>query len=307
MSKLAGLLAVLLVAPVIALAEPATARLEPALVKAVVRILAKGKRTFTGTGFIVSHAPEDRSQDRNFYIVTNKHVISDWNVFDGDASENYETLEVTLPGEAGASHTFTLKIADTSGALDKSLVRLHKSAIVDLAAIAVTRDQLSPSAAAPASIETSSLVKFEQSDRLLGLGDQVFAIGYPRAIVSMTSAHAAAKAGYLSTQPGHPLAVDIRGETRARRVISRRLGGTIFLVDGLVLPGNSGAPVLLTSDVRLRKNPTTNAVEVRQMKPGVIGIVSSGIEGTGLAIVYSADYILELIEEFSQQRRTTAK
>ena len=298
--------------PAPALAAVASSRVDPTLLKAVVRVFVKtSKRSYVGTGFIVSRAAEGRPDERHYYLVTNKHVIGDWNIFDADFREYAETVELTFFREGAPSPPVTVKISDGKGALDASIVLAHRNPIVDVAAIALTQDVLG---FAPSTLTSFDVTWLLRSDRvtplLAGLGDQVFAIGYPRAITSHATPYPIAKVGYLATQPGPALTFDVSGENRAKTTVSRKLTGTLILVDGLVLPGNSGGPVVVVADLKLRRNPTTNAVEIAnpQMRNLVVGIVSlTLVEASGLMLAYGADYILEVVDGLDQARRATPR
>lgn len=309
---LAALVVILLVWPSLAVSAVATSRIDPTLMKAVVRILVKGKRSYVGTGFVVSRAPEDRPDERNYYLVTNKHVIGDWNVFDADFQEYVATLELTFFRDGAASPPVTVKMTDARGVPDVTVVLAHRNPVVDVAAIALTQDVLGFAPSTLVSFDLSYMLRSDRVTTLLaGLGDQVFSLGYPKGISSMATPYPIAKVGYLATQPGPgSLTFDVSGENRLRKPTSRKLTGTLILVDGLVLPGNSGGPVVVVTDLKLRRNPTTNALEVAnpQMKNLVVGVVSLSLnEASGLTLVYGADYVVEIVEELDQFRRSSLK
>ena len=79
-----------------------------------------------------------------------------------------------------------------------------------------------------------------------------------------------------------------------KRIVSE---GKIFLVDGLIIPGNSGGPVVSSREViwmtvggelKYSKNPNNF----------ILGIVSNIYENTGITVVFSSEHILELIRSF---------
>ena len=72
------------------------------------------------------------------------------------------------------------------------------------------------------------------------------------------------------------------------------------MVDGLLVPGNSGGPVIMPSEMVTRRNPNTGGLEFasKETQNSVIGIMSMTLNDTGLSIVYSSDYIVELIHLF---------
>ena len=68
-------------------ATPTGCRIEPALLRAVVKIEAPPTAhasAATGTGFIVSREIQSRGQpEQLLFLVTNKHIIGDWTLADG--------------------------------------------------------------------------------------------------------------------------------------------------------------------------------------------------------------------------------
>jgi S1-C subfamily serine protease len=308
---LVALIMVSLAWPVFAISAVATSRVDAGLLKSVVRILVKGKRSYVGTGFIVSRAPDDRPNERGYYLVTNKHVIGDWNVFDTDFREYVDALDLTFFRDGAPAPPVTIKLTDARGQLDVTTVLPHRNPVVDVVAIALTQESLGIAPSTLTAFDGSYLLRADRVTSLLaGLGDQVFSIGYPKGISAQAAPYPIAKVGYLATQPGPSLTFDVTGENRARKQVSRKLTGTLILVDGFVLPGNSGGPVVVANDLKLRRNSTTNAVEVAnpQMKNFIVGIVSMSLsETSGLTLVYGADYVAEVVDELDQFRRTSLK
>ncbi len=73
--------------------------------------------------------------------------------------------------------------------------------------------------------------------------------------------------------------------------------GKLFLIDGLIVPGNSGGPVLLPAGESFGQNLTGGQFAIRMTQNNrIIGIVSSINGPSGLTFAYSSDYIDELIE-----------
>lgn len=128
----------------------------------------------------------------------------------------------------------------------------------------------------------------------MGLGSQVFALGYPAGVSSLKNNYPLAKTGYLASLPGEEFEIQLVPPTN-------HFSGKVYLVDGLIVGGNSGGPVILPSTLKFlsRKdgqlswltNPTENYV---------IGLVSQTVQG-GLSLVYSSDYIRDAIEIFENR------
>jgi len=126
----------------------------------------------------------------------------------------------------------------------------------------------------------------------------VFALGYPLGITSLLTNRAVAKAGYLAAIPGEELAFSTPSKTcdgkKDGLVVLR---GKLLLVDGLIVPGNSGGPVLLPAGESFGRDSITGQFQIRMTKSNrIIGIVSSTLGPSGLSVAYSSDYIDELIE-----------
>jgi len=147
------------------------------------------------------------------------------------------------------------------------------------------------------------LVPFDQITSLeVGLGDQVYALGYLYGYSLADTSYPLVKSGYFATVPGENFALDIPCQARNGMPEGKpkRLEGKLFAVDGLIMPGNSGGPIVLASDLKIRLNPTTKIFETASEKTPnyAIGIVSGGMGISGLTLVYSCDYIIDLVKKF---------
>jgi len=280
----------------------ASDRLDPTLLKSVLRIEtapnANGDRK-VGGGFLVT-ATEDKTG--KVFLVTNKHMIGDWNYADGDIQTPQPWIDVFFYREndpSGQTYRPT-KIALLSGAtLDATRVRLHPAPRVDLVIIDITdkvRDQaehISFTAYAPSYLVQFANIRVQLTD----IADEVIALGYPLGIRSMKNNYPIAKIGYLASTPGEEVSVPIKVENRAGAVVSTSIDGKFLIVDGLIVPGNSGGPVVLAGGTRIRRDPTTNQLQFsdRSVKNYVAGVVSYALGG-GLTVVVSSDYLLELLQ-----------
>jgi len=291
-----------------------TSRVNSALLKAVVKVTAlspAGAQVSLGTGFLVSRATLSGEQpERRYYLVTNKHMLGDWTLFDGTIVNYFASIEITFYGGTSAQPVIRvpIPIVDKQGKPHRH-VRLHKEATVDVAAVALTPDSLPFEPRSQTSFDSSYMLSFDKiTTYLTGLGDQVFALGYPRGVTSLTTSYPIAKAGYLATEPGQLFSIELTGQDRTGKKVERRLEGKLLIVDGLLVAGNSGGPVVLPADLKVRRDPTTNQLQfaTEQLKNYVIGIVSSNLDGSGLTLVYSVDYVLEVLDAFDNKTSSTA-
>ena len=84
---------------------------------------------------------------------------------------------------------------------------------------------------------------------------------------------------------------------RNKQAITTLTDGKIFIVDGLIIPGNSGGPVVATQEVTWFE---FNGVLQHLINPQnyFIGIVSNIYNSTGLSTIFASDNILEVINQF---------
>jgi S1-C subfamily serine protease len=304
-----GLLCASILVSIAAAAEDTnTSRVDSSVLKAVVRVTSlstAGVGASLGTGFIVSREKAvGQETEREYYLVTNKHVVGDWTLFNRTIANYFPAIQVLFYAGTAPTPTspVTITITNSAGAADPRRLRVHKNPLIDVAVVALTPDILPFRPETQTSFDPSYMLSFDKiTTYLTGLGDQVFALGYPRGITSLTTFYPIAKAGYLATQPGQVFAIELTGTDRSGQTTKARLEGKILVVDGLLVPGNSGGPVVLPSELKVRRDPVTNQLQfaTQQLKNYVIGIVSGSLNGSGLTLVYSVDYVLEVVDDFA--------
>ena len=290
--------------PVIPTSQAGSGRIESALLRCVVKIEApatvRAPEALGGTGFIVSRETQSGGRkERLLFLITNKHMIGDWTRADGDIVEYRPYLRVFFYGGPGGAVTpISVPLLDESGVLLKNRVRLAADPHVDVAAVLLNDVPPSNPPLEFNHFDVSYLLAFDRiTASLTGLGDQVFALGYPHGVTSSRTSYPIAKAGYLATSPGETFAITLRQQSRNGRETPVTLEGKILVIDGLIMPGNSGSPVVLPSELKIRRDPVSNALQFadRQTKNFVIGIVSELLPGSGLTLCFSSDYILDLV------------
>ena len=291
-------------------AKPPTtsiSRVDPALLATVVKIESQAtlhSAAAIGTGFIVScEGTWASKQQRLPFLITNKHVVGDWTLADGDILEYRQTIRVSFYGGAGGAFTpITIQLLKPDGSPLPTRLRLAQDPKVDVVAVFLGGVPL-PEGPAPRlnSLDTTYLLPFQNiTSWATNIGDQVFALGYPLGITSARTSYPIAKVGCLATVPGEVFAIDVPTESRNCTRCSVHLEGKLLVVDGLIVPGNSGGPIVLPSEVKLRIDSATSQFQyLKEMtKNYVIGMVSMGIGQSGLTLAYSSDYLLDLIREF---------
>ena len=79
------------------------------------------------------------------------------------------------------------------------------------------------------------------------------ALGYPLGITSIRNNYPVAKSGYLASVPGDEIALNISARNRSNRIANVRIEGKLLLIDGLIVGGNSGGPVILPYETKTRR------------------------------------------------------
>jgi hypothetical protein len=289
----------------------ASDRLNPELLKSVLRVEtapdASGKYEI-GTAFLVSTTGDDAGR---VLLITNKHMIGDWNYADHNIAAFRPWINVffyRVADPSGESFRATrIDLLTGLGTLDTSKVYMHNNNAIDLVAIDVTKEVDAPSehiqyaAYAKSYILPFDKVQAWQTD----IGDAVIALGYPLGIRSLRNNYPIAKIGYLASIPGQEVSIPFPCTNRAGVTSVAILEGKFLIVDGLIVPGNSGGPLLLVGGVRVRRDPKSNALQFSEKPIGnlVIGVVSSTLGPSGLSVVVSSDYLLDLLQTVSSSAR----
>jgi hypothetical protein len=257
----------------------------------------------TGTGLIVGKLLPEGSQPRIAYVlITNKHMIGDWNPVEGKVLPIYDWLVIKLykkaPDASGPVTDVRVPLKGSTGTQDIKRLALHPDEQVDLAAVRFDMDIPKDAGPAITSLDLGYLVPFDQVRSIpVGLGDMVFALGYPAGITSLDTNRPVAKVGHLAATPGEQLAIRSLWKTRAGKDVAATVRGKLFLIDGLIVGGNSGGPVMLPAGPILGFDPVSKQSVIRTTQQNrILGIVSSGWAQSGLVFAYSGDYVKPLME-----------
>jgi hypothetical protein len=286
----------------------ASDRLNPDLLHTVVRIEtppnSKGENEI-GSGFLFSTATDGSGKT---FLITNKHMIGDWNLADRNISTFHPWINVFFyrTGDPlGVNFRASkIELLKSTGMLDTTTVHLHPSESIDLVAIDVTTTVANKEEHIHSTAFSKSyFVRFDKiRDFLTDIGDQVIALGYPFGISSLLDGYPIAKIGYLAAVPGKEVSIPFPALNRAGKAVRPVIEGKFLIVDGLIVGGNSGGPVVLVGGVRTHQDPVTNRLEFtdRPLENDVIGVVSAGLGGSGLTVVVSSDYVLDLVDSFGK-------
>lgn len=274
------------------LSQDTTARIDESFLKSVVHITIPQKQE-TGTGFLISC----RSINRKYiitYLVTNKHMIGEYSLV--DPFFLYDSIVVDFYSlKDDTPIPTTIKLSENGKR--KNTVILYPDSRIDVAIINISnifdggefRDY---------SNDTTYLQRLSSlKDIGFGFGSQVFAIGYPANIMIAETNEAIGKSGYIASSLSGKLKLRISMQDKFKKVYPTTVVGSFFIIDGLIIGGNSGSPIVVPKEfkTRIRNNEVqTSATPIPNL---IIGIQSMSIDNTGLAIAYSSDNILDLVEQ----------
>lgn len=129
------------------------------------------------------------------------------------------------------------------------------------------------------------------------IGDPVIALGYPLGIRSLSNDYPMAKMGYLASRPGEEISIPTHVLDRTGANVPVVIEGKFLVVDGLIVPGNSGGPVVLVGGARVSQDTKTNQLlfSTKPLENDVMGVVSCALGG-GLTVVVSSDYVFDLLD-----------
>jgi len=290
----------------IAFSQSGESPIDLKILKSVIKITTspdKNSQFYSGTGFLVSpRVTNGKDTEDAFYLVTNKHLVGNWNPADKNFTEFYKYLELSFRRQKNIGKNLNdplrIDIAGINDSLNSELVTLHPDSSVDVAIILINKILSQSDAIDYTFCDISFLRTFDKIVEYgFNIGDQVFVLGYPLGIIPLNNLYPIAKSGYLSNIPGERIAFDFQVETRDGKIRMMQVEGKILLVDGLIVPGNSGGPVVLPSLIKTRYNPDSGDYEMRKQatENQVIGILSGNFGPSGLSLVWSTDYINEVI------------
>ena len=268
-------------------------------------VLIENQWHLSGTGFLVSKIID--SEKGKIFLVTNKHVINKNRELRETAA--LITLNFNRKTDDGEFIRFQIPFPLVQGGM--KTWREHTDPDVDVLAIDVSGllAQLVEKGMIYAKWADYDLIISPQKIREENItcGEDVIVIGYPLGISSFAVRHKnnnlpLFRSGIISTTIGEELEDDVNEGGTSRK---RRLRG--FLVDGGIIPGSSGSPVVFKLNFSRFAGGTLNLGE--SLPPYILGIVAetrySPIDSQGasisyadLGLVFDASTIRETIELF---------
>lgn len=283
--------------PLSVISQDSTSRIDERYLHTIVNIEnRKGSMKEIGTGFIVG---VKRQSGLSCYLVTNKHVISDnYTPFDPIRLSDSVYVSLYLKADKYKNKICRVLLKDNANNI-LSTVKLYPDPSIDVAVINVTNIFIGNPDVEAYYMDTSVIGHYENMTNIkLGLGSQIFALGYPAAQKLSSGNLAIAKSGYIASSLSGKTEYEMIFLNRAKSPRKLYLKGKFFIVDGLLIPGNSGSPIINPKEKNIYFPGGNTIYKEQNIRNYVVGIMSSGVVGTGLSIVYSSDYFLELIRQF---------
>jgi len=277
------------------MASEMVGRIEEGVLKATVRIETSAGTL--GTGFIISKPAGD--DKRYFFLVTNKHLIGNYLLFDGKVESYYDFIKVFCYKKDGSIQEIDISLKDKQGQINKLKVFPYPEPHIDIAIISIADELEKVRDPDKWSFDLSYLATNEiLKNWNIDIGDQVFVLGYPYNIYSKSNNYPIAKSGYISSKIGEELIIMIPHKDKNDKTVMRELKGKIILLDGTLVLGNSGGPVVLPRGRRERTNSDTGRVEFTNISIDnlVVGVQSQSFTKAGISVAFSSEYILELID-----------
>lgn len=244
-----------------------------------------------GSGFLVNIG-------NKILLVTNKHMVGNWNPVD---SLLYNDSIYIYPYSTINTNTGFLRVGvkiANQGVPIFSKIKIHQNQKVDIAVIDITADFAKLPITNTNFIDTTYMIPLAAAKTFLTYGSQVFTIGYPAGLKAFKTNQPILKSGYLASSMDGDLIMEQYWQNRKGKTVKTLTDGKIFIVDGLIIPGNSGGPVIVSQQV-VWFEINGQLKHLQNIKNYFIGIVSNAYNNAGLATIFSSDNILEVIRRFS--------
>lgn len=261
------------------------------------------KLTNFGTGFLMI-STDTVSESSRVYFVTNKHMLGDYSLVDPFIPYDSIIVDFYSNNPSGGIISETIKIKSFIGQLNKNII-LHPNPLVDVAMVDLPDDQRLYQKSSNINwtvLSKNDLIDTkEMQNYKISYGEQVFAIGYPSNVMIAGSNLPIAKSSYVASSTKGNFKVDFNVVSRTKQVKKVSPGGSFFLVDGLIIGGNSGGPVISGNQTTIGFTEDKSRVTRTRRTSRILGIVSMVLPGTGIAVIYSSDNILELINAYKDK------
>ena len=253
-----------------------------------------------GTGFLVFG--EVGISKAKVYLVTNRHLLPP----EGQPKDIQLRLVVRQSDGAARIDEISVPIVGSDGKYLPS-IHLHPDPATDVAAVNISSaafgskfESLIAAIMTGRYLEKSMLLPKERMGAEgIGLGSQVYILGYPAAIVDPRNVSPVLRVGVISTDPQDGF--NFNQELQRSMGFPEHING--FLLDANIYPGSSGSLVVLATESCGCNNSPSRRAYILGIVSGSIPIFDSSLNvfsRIGLGMVYSADTIREVLDSFSR-------
>jgi len=267
-----------------------------------VTVLIENEWAEKGTGFFVSRDPTNSR--RKYFVVTAKHNLYNEAWQRSDLSEVHLHVNVKTNGQI-IGEQVTLPLTHENG--EHHIWQEHPEQDVDVVALDVThlideREDLEHKAASYENLADANRIKEEQ----ILPGDDVVVVGYPKGIRQGDTNYPVFRQGMLATRIEEELHEDIAVNSHGTTVYNHTPRG--FLIDGAIIKGLSGSPVILKPFLQL--STEEDDMIFGHANPLILGVIAQTRDAprvtptghieshAGLALAFDADTIRETVELF---------
>ncbi len=252
-----------------------------------------------GTGFLLFS--DVGITKAKVYLVTNRHLLPP----EGHPKDIQLRLVVRQDEGAARIEEISVPIVGSDGKYLPS-VRLHHDLATDVAAVNIAPaafgskfDSLIEAIKTGKYLNNAMLLPTRRmSKEGIGVGSQVYVLGYPAAIFDPRNVSPVLRVGVIATDPQEGF--NFSPELRRSQNFPEHMNG--FLLDANIYPGSSGSLVVLATG-NCGCNKTLQQSYILGIVSGSIPIFDARLHAysrIGLGMVYSADTIREVLDSFSR-------
>jgi len=169
----------------LAFAQSGEIPLDPKVLPIIVKIETisqLSKKQTSGTGFVVSRKLVTESPiGRAYFLVTNKHMVSDWTLPDGNIANFNKYIDVYFhkSNQMVKKQPTRISLLDQQGDVRADVVYAHRNENVDIAIIFINAALKDLSGLNLPSFDVSFLRPFNAiTPMYFNIGSQVFVLGY---------------------------------------------------------------------------------------------------------------------------------
>ncbi|MCG2612676.1 hypothetical protein LZZ85_00230 [Terrimonas sp. NA20] len=267
-----------------------TGRLDEQILKSIV-VIKKG--TATGTGFLVGKLGSANTGYGKLFLVTNKHMIGSYSLV--DTLMIADSIQIFFYDSSNNNQILPIVLKLKPEGIPSHAIHLHPNPKVDVVAIDITYIVNQVPEIYKYCILSQMLLPLKEIpvETNTGWGSPVFAIGYPFGIRVNNTNTPVLKSGIIASALTGDLEIASSWKNRKGAILTAVQSGSFFLVDGLIVGGNSGGPIVTPAEKIERK--LGDRTLAKYQPNYVLGIVSHGVSGSGISTIFSSDTIIELL------------